>query len=154
MPEVNRASESEPSFRPCTHAPGDLIELTPLTPAAGIQDPVLIRPSPSVLVLRYSRRTAIFTWLFIGFLLLVLPTGALGGVQMGHWFLALLHGGMALFIWYAALRHLLLNKPVALARFDRGSRCFSTRNWFGLHRRRRPLSEVGAVQLVSFAGNT
>ena len=127
---------------------------TPLTPAAGIQEPVLIRPSPSVLVLRYSRRTAIFPWLLIVFLLLVLPIGALGGLQMGSWFLALLLGGQALFLWYATLRHLILNKPVALARFDRGSRCFSTRSWFGLHRRRRPLSEVGAVQLVSFAGRT
>src|SRR5262249_10118474 len=115
MPEVNCASGSGPGVRPDTHAPGDLVEPTPLTPAAGIQDPVLIRPSPSVLVLRYSRRTAIFAWLFIGFLLLVLPIGALGGLQMGHWFLALLTGGMALFIWYATLRHLLLNKPVALA---------------------------------------
>jgi hypothetical protein len=127
---------------------------TPLTPAAGIQDPVLTRPSPSVLVFRYSRWTAIRAWLLIGFLLLVLPIGALGGWQMGTWFLALLNGGMALFIWYATLRHLILNRPIALARFDQGSRCFSTRNWFGLHRRLRPLSEVGAVQLVSFAGNT
>jgi hypothetical protein len=118
MTEVNHAGESEQSVGPTAQARVDLIESTPLMPAAGIWDPVLTRPSSSVLVLRYSRRTAISAWLFRGFLLIVLPIGALGGLQAGSWFLALCNGGL------------------------------------GLHRRRRLLSEVGALQLVSVAGNT
>jgi hypothetical protein len=90
-----------------------------------------------------------------GFLLIVLPIGALRSVlEDGGWFLALWLGGSALFFWYIMLRHLIVNKPVALARFDRGTGCFSTRSWFGLHRRRLPLTEIGAIQLVSYAGNT
>ena len=154
MPEVNCASGSEPSVRPCAQARGDLIEPSPLMPAAGIQDPMLVRPSPSVLVLRYRRRTAIFAWLIRGYLLFGLPFIAWCVLQGESWFVALGCAGLAFLFWYGTLRDLILNKPVALARFDRGSRCFSMRNWFGLHRRRWPLSDVGAVQLVSFAGNT
>ena len=154
MPEANRAVGSERSVRPCTQGRGDLIGPTPLLPAAGIQDPVLTRPSPNVLVLRHSWRTAIFAWLIRGYLLIGLPFIACCVLQVGSWFVALGVGGLALLFWYGTLRDLILNQPVALARFDRGSRCFSTRSWFGLHRRRRPLSEIGAVHLVSFAGRT
>jgi hypothetical protein len=159
MSEFNHAGGSEQSVHPYAQARGDLIEPTPLTPATGIVNPVLTRPSPSVLVLEYGRRTVISAWLLRGFLLIVLPICALwsvledGGWLLG-WFLALSVGGCALYFWCIMLLHLIVNKPVALARFDQGSRCFSTRSWFGLHRRRLPLSEVGAVQLVSYAGNT
>ena len=158
MPEVNHAGGSERTASPCAEAWADLIEPTPLmSVAAGIQNPVLIRPSPSLLILRYSRRSAISAWLLTGYLLIFSPIVALASLAGGSWFcrlMALPLGGFALFFWYLTLRHLILNKPVALVRFDRGSQCLSTRNWFGLHRRRRPLSEVGAVQLVSAVGKT
>src|SRR5438876_620919 len=84
---------------PDTHAPGDLIEPTPVMPAAGIRDPALIRPSPSVLVLRHSRRTTIFAWLIRGYLLIGLPFIAWCVLQGGSWLLPLLLGGLALFFW-------------------------------------------------------
>src|SRR5262245_8938249 len=110
MPEVNCASGPEPSVRPCAQGRGDLIELTPLMPAAGIQDPVLTRPSPCVLVLRHSRRTAILAWLIRGYLLIGLPFIAWCVLQGGSWFVALGSGGLALFFWYGTLRDLILNK--------------------------------------------
>jgi hypothetical protein len=154
MPEMNPEVGGSDTTRSSGQARTNLVEQVPLSSGlVGIRNPVVVRPAQGTLVLRTGRGTWVY-WVF----LLILPILALANLRAGSWFWTLYFSGLALLFWYPILLLLVFTKateaPIAFACFDRDSQCMSTRGWFRFNRRRRPFSEIRAVQLVSAVGKT